>query len=111
MSRQLSGFRAWMWQRVSAVYLAGFMVYVLSILVVAPPVDHADLKQWLSGLGMWLATALFFLALFVHAWIGVRDVLLDYVKPSSLRLVALAVVFTFLLTCALWVTAILIGLL
>ncbi|HEC07216.1 MAG TPA: succinate dehydrogenase, hydrophobic membrane anchor protein [Thiolapillus brandeum] len=111
MSRQLSGFRAWMWQRASAIYLAGFIVYVLAWLMFTPPGDHEVLKYWLAGLGMWLATALFFLALLLHAWIGVRDVILDYVKLPGLRLAALATVFAFLLTCGLWVASILMGLL
>ena len=111
MSRQLSGFRAWMWQRATAIYQAGFIVYVLAWLMFMPPDDHEALKHWLAGLGMWLATALFFLALLLHAWIGVRDVILDYVKPPGLRLAALATVFAFLLTCGLWVASILMSLL
>jgi len=111
VSRQLSGFRAWLWQRASAIYLAGFIAYVLVWLIVAPPVDHEALRNWLGGRGMWLATALFFLALLLHAWIGVRDVILDYVKPAPLRLAVLAAVFVFLLTCGLWVASILVGLL
>ncbi|HID45376.1 MAG TPA: succinate dehydrogenase, hydrophobic membrane anchor protein [Chromatiaceae bacterium] len=111
MSRQLSGFRAWMWQRASALYLAAYIVYVLARLIVAPPADHETLKIWVAGLGMWLATALFFLTLLLHAWIGVRDVILDYIKPPGLRLAVLAAVFIFLLTCGLWVLSILMGVL
>lgn len=111
MSRQLSGFRAWMWQRASAIYLAGFIVYLLAWLVLSPPADHEALKTWIGGLGMWLATALFFLALLLHAWIGVRDVMLDYIKPPGLRLAGLATVFVFLLTCGLWVASILVSVL
>ncbi|WP_456415296.1 succinate dehydrogenase, hydrophobic membrane anchor protein [Thiolapillus sp.] len=111
MSRHLSGFRAWMWQRASAIYLAGFLVYTLGYLIVAPPLDHQALKSWLGGSGMWLATALFFLALLLHAWIGVRDVILDYIGPAGLRLGILAAVFLFLLVCGLWVLSILMGVL
>ncbi|WP_456381128.1 succinate dehydrogenase, hydrophobic membrane anchor protein [Thiolapillus sp.] len=111
MSRQLSGFRAWMWQRASAVYLAGFLLYILACLIAAPPVDHQALKAWVGSPGMWLATTLFFLALLLHAWIGVRDVILDYVEPAGLRLGMLAVVFGFLLICGLWILSILMGVL
>ncbi|WP_456404615.1 succinate dehydrogenase, hydrophobic membrane anchor protein [Thiolapillus sp.] len=111
MSRQLSGFRAWMWQRATAFYLAAYIVYVLARLIVAPPADHEALKTWMGGLGMWLATALFFIALLLHAWIGVRDVILDYIQPPGLRLAVLAAVFAFLLTCGLWVLSILMGVL
>ncbi len=111
MSRHLSGFRAWMWQRASAVYLAGFLFYILVCLIAAAPVDHQELKSWMGNPGMWLATALFFLALLLHAWIGVRDVIMDYIKPAGLRLGMLAAVFVFLLICGLWVVSILMGVL
>ncbi|WP_457675661.1 succinate dehydrogenase, hydrophobic membrane anchor protein [Thiolapillus sp.] len=108
MSRQLSGFRAWMWQRVSAIYLALYIAWVLLRLMVAPPVDHQALGNWLGGLGMWLATAAFMLLLLLHAWVGVRDVVLDYVKPAALRLAVLAAVLAFLLACGLWALVILV---
>lgn len=33
-----------------------------------------------------LLTSLFFLSLAWHAWIGVRDIWMDYVKPTGIRL-------------------------
>lgn len=111
MSRQLSGFRAWMWQRASAIYLSGFIVYILAYWIVTPPADNQALRIWIGGMGMWLATALFFLALLLHAWIGVRDVILDYVKPPGLRLGVLTAVFVFLLICGFWILSLLMGVL
>jgi succinate dehydrogenase / fumarate reductase membrane anchor subunit len=100
-----------MWQRVTALYLAGFIVYVLLVFIVAPPTDYVALKSWIAHLGMWLATALFFLSLLLHAWIGVRDVILDYIHPPALRLLILAAVFSFLLVCGFWVLSVLMGVL
>jgi len=109
VSRQLSGFRAWMWQRVSAVYLALYIAWILARLMVAPPADQQALQDWMSSLGMWLATAVFMLMLLLHAWVGVRDVVLDYVKPAALRLLVLAAVLAFLLACGLWALVVLVG--
>ncbi len=111
MNRQLSGFRAWMWQRVSAVYLALYIAYVLLRLVVSPPGDHDALVAWMGGLPMWLATAAFLVMLLLHAWVGVRDVVLDYLKPAPLRLLVLLAVQAFLLACGLWALAVLVKLL
>ena len=111
MTRQLSGFRAWMWQRVSAVYLALYIVYVLLQLMLAPPVDHQALASWMGALPMWLATAVFLLMLLLHAWVGVRDVILDYLKPAPLRFLVLMAVQAFLLACGLWALAVLVKLL
>jgi succinate dehydrogenase / fumarate reductase membrane anchor subunit len=33
-----------------------------------------------------VATLLFGLALFWHAWVGMRDIWMDYIKPTALRL-------------------------
>jgi succinate dehydrogenase / fumarate reductase membrane anchor subunit len=41
---------------------------------------------------MWLSLSLFSLAVMLHAWVGVRDILMDYIKPTGLRL-ALEVLF------------------
>ena len=35
---------------------------------------------------MRVATLLFVVSLAWHAWVGVRDILMDYVKPDGLRL-------------------------
>lgn len=109
MSRELSGFRAWMWQRLSAIYLALYILYVLLQMLIAPPGDHLAWRTWIGFAPMLLATGLFFLALLLHAWIGVRDVLLDYAKPALLRLVLLALVLIFLIACGLWLLVILQG--
>jgi succinate dehydrogenase / fumarate reductase membrane anchor subunit len=111
MSRQMSGFRAWMWQRVSAVYLALFIAYVLLRLMFAPPADHQAFSSWIALLPMWLATAVFLLMLLLHAWVGVRDVILDYLKPAPLRFLALMAVQAFLLACGLWALVVLVRLL
>ncbi len=100
-----------MWQRLSAVYLALYIAWILLRLMVAPPGNHQALQEWMSSLGMWLATAAFMLMLLLHAWVGVRDVVLDYVKPTVLRLLVLAAVLAFLLACGLWALVVLVALL
>ncbi len=96
-----------MWQRASALYIALFLLYFLVRLMLDAPPDHLAWKAWVADTPVWVASALFFLALLVHAWIGVRDVILDYVKPPVLRLTALALVLFFLLANALWLASIL----
>ena len=96
-----------MWQRASALYIALFLLYFLVRLMLDAPPDHLAWKAWLADTPVWIASGLFFLALLVHAWIGVRDVILDYVKPPVLRLTALALVLLFLLANALWLASIL----
>jgi succinate dehydrogenase / fumarate reductase membrane anchor subunit len=35
---------------------------------------------------MRVATLLFFASLILHAWVGMRDILMDYIKPTGIRL-------------------------
>jgi succinate dehydrogenase / fumarate reductase membrane anchor subunit len=105
----LSGLRAWLVQRVTAVYLTGFTGYVAARLALAPPETLAEWSAWVRGPVMSTATALFFCALLLHAWVGVRDVVLDYVHHAGLRLGALALLALALAAQALWALRVLFG--
>jgi succinate dehydrogenase / fumarate reductase membrane anchor subunit len=102
MSWRASGLRAWLLQRVSAVYLAIYFIYVAVVLLVAPPQNYLQLTSWMSGLPMALATAVFFLALLAHAWVGMRDVVIDYIRPFAVRLTVLIFLAGSLLALGLW---------
>jgi succinate dehydrogenase / fumarate reductase membrane anchor subunit len=52
-------------------------------------------------------TFLFFVSLFYHAWIGVRDIWMDYVKPTGLRLTLHVLTVTALVGYTAWAAAIL----
>jgi succinate dehydrogenase / fumarate reductase membrane anchor subunit len=45
---------------------------------------------------------LFLFSVFYHAWIGIRDVLMDYIKPAGIRLTAEVLAVLFLASCAIW---------
>ena len=109
MSRKLSGLQAWVIQRVSAVYIAMFIVAAsLSLLVNGPPENYQAWKHlWATPLFN-LATSLFIAALLLHAWVGIRDIVLDYIHPPALRFIVLSLLIGALLGCALWSARILI---
>jgi succinate dehydrogenase / fumarate reductase membrane anchor subunit len=98
-----AGLRSWIIQRLSAVYLALFLLYVLALFSINPPVSYQQWHDWIARPAMNIATGLFFIALLLHAWVGIRDVILDYVKPFSLRLGVLVVIGFAWLALALWV--------
>ncbi|HHH36696.1 MAG TPA: succinate dehydrogenase, hydrophobic membrane anchor protein [Gammaproteobacteria bacterium] len=100
MSRRAAGLRAWLLQRISAVYLALYVVYFL---LASPAAGGAAAwRAWLGSPWPLLAMALFFLALSIHAWVGVRDVIIDYVHPAGLRLLLLCGLGVVLLGSLLW---------
>jgi succinate dehydrogenase / fumarate reductase membrane anchor subunit len=103
MSRQASGFKAWVIQRVTAVYIALFVLYAVVHFAVDAPVDVAAWRAWMASPVVSMALLLFFAALLMHAWIGIRDVLIDYVHPLSIRVVVLSAFATALIGTGLWV--------
>lgn len=107
MTQVLTGLRAWVVQRISGAYLAVFIVYLVLAVAAAPPRDYAAWVAWMSAPAMVVATGLFFVALLYHAWIGVRDVILDYIHPLVARAVMLGLVMVLLLAQGIWVAAIL----
>ena len=102
MSRKASGFRAWVVQRVSAIYLALGFIYLAGYFLLSPPADYAAWQQWLASPLVSVGLALFFIALLLHAWIGVRDVVIDYVHPLGIRLTVLTLVALLLMGCGFW---------
>ena len=108
MSRKASGFRAWLIQRVSAIYLALYLFYLLFHFSLNPPVDFVHWQSWLASPLTSVLMALFFLALLLHAWIGIRDVIIDYIHPLAIRLIVLSGVALLLIGCGFWVLRILI---
>ena len=100
--RGANGLRPWLLQRLSAAYLAGFLVFALFLLAAGPAPGYRAWHDWVAGPLVNTALALFFLALVIHAWVGARDVILDYVGPLFLRVALLVLMALMLLGSLLW---------
>ena len=110
MSFQAQGMRAWLLQRLTAVYIA---IYSLSLIVWLTFNSAINFDMWFSLFSqpiILVATILFYLSLFIHAWVGVRDILVDYAKPSSVRFILLMALALFLTVMAIWLLLIVISL-
>jgi succinate dehydrogenase / fumarate reductase membrane anchor subunit len=105
----LGGLKAWLAQRLTAAYLALYLIAMGVWVTVAPPPTVEAWRAWVLSTPVALATGLFFLALLLHAWVGVRDVVLDYVGPAWLRVAVLSAVLLALAAQALWVLGVLLG--
>ncbi len=101
------GLRDWLVQRVTAVLLIAFLLAVAVLLLLA---GHLDYDAWagvFAPVPMKIVTVLAFLALAWHAWIGVRDIWMDYVKPPGIRLGLHVATILWLLYCVAWMLQIL----
>lgn len=102
MSRRAHGLRAWLLQRFSAVYLLLFIVYLFIHFNRMPVADFAQWQAWLASPLANLVTGLFILSVLVHAWVGIRDVIMDYVTHTAVRVGLFAAVALTLAGCGLW---------
>lgn len=89
------GMRDWLAQRITAVIMAVYSLIVVAVVTLNSPLKYEGWKALFAQGAMRVATLIFALSLAWHAWVGVRDILMDYIKPDGLRL-ALQV-FTLLL--------------
>ena len=80
------GLRDWLAQRVTAVIMAAYTVIALAVLLGGVPISYAVWRDLFAQGWMRVATLLFIASLAWHAWVGVRDILMDYIKPDGLRL-------------------------
>ena len=107
MTWRASGFRAWLFQRLTAVYMALFIIWFGFCLLVDAPSNYQEWKAWMGNGSTTTAMAIFFLALLFHAWVGMRDILIDYIKPFAVRFTALTVLGLTLLFMGVWVLRVL----
>jgi succinate dehydrogenase membrane anchor subunit len=82
---RFTGMRAWWVQRVSAVYMLLFILFLLATLAMRPMHAYPQWRAWIALPGISLAFLVFTGALLAHTWVGLRDVLLDYARPAGLR--------------------------
>ena len=101
------GLKDWLVQRVSARVMAVYLVLFVGAMLVCSPGNYEEWRAVFAPQWMRLATLLFFLSLFWHAWIGMRDILMDYVSSTAARLVLQVVVILLLVAYAAWAVQIL----
>lgn len=101
------GLRDWLGQRISAVVLAAYTVILLLALLVQPELTYGTWAGLFAGTWMKIVTLLAIVALMYHAWIGVRDIFMDYIKPTAVRLALQVATIVLLLGYGLWAATIL----
>ena len=108
MSFRSGGVKSWVMQRLSAVYIAVFLSFFLFSLFTSTPTDFTQWNNWLALPLINVAFIIFWIAVIVHAWIGARDVIMDYVHDDTLRFLVLSMLGMFLIFMLVWVIKVLI---
>jgi len=100
------GVGSFLLQRLTAVILTVFVL----LLIVRVSMGDSGYEGWFALFApLWfkLLTLVALFALAYHAWVGMRDIWMDYVKPTWVRLTLQTLTVLWLAGCALWAVEIL----
>jgi succinate dehydrogenase / fumarate reductase membrane anchor subunit len=101
------GLRGWLVQRISAIVMALYTAGFAVAFAAARPGGYAEWKALFGNGWMRFATLLFVVSVLLHAWVGMRDILMDYIRPAGWRLALQVAVILVLVAAAGWAVEIL----
>lgn len=101
------GSRGWLAQRLTAVYLALYAIGMAVVILTGEPITYPVWRDMFADGWMRVATLLFAGSLAWHAWVGARDILMDYAKPDGLRLALEVLTFLLLAVYLAWAVQVL----
>lgn len=96
------GLKAWLAQRFSAVYMAAYLLFFLFRLSAVTPHGFSAWRAFMTSPLMSVSTLLMFGFLLVHAWVGMRDVAMDYLHSFKVRLTVLSLIAACLIAMGTW---------
>ncbi|HLD66777.1 MAG TPA: succinate dehydrogenase, hydrophobic membrane anchor protein [Pseudomonas sp.] len=94
-----SGLYDWMAQRVSAVVLAAYFIFLLGFIIASPELSYSDWHGLFAQKWMRIFSLLALVALGAHAWVGMWTISTDYLTPMALGKWATGVRFLFQAVC------------
>lgn len=80
------GLKDWLAQRITAVVMAIYTLFILLALLSGAGSSYDNWYVLFSNAFVRGLTFLFIVSLAYHAWVGVRDIWMDYVTPVGIRL-------------------------
>ena len=101
------GMRDWLSQRITAVLMALFTIVLLAMVLFGGKLDYYRWSAIFASQWMKTLTFVVIVSLAWHAWVGVRDIWMDYIKPVVLRLALQVFSIVWLVGCAGWAVQVL----
>lgn len=102
------GLKDWLAQRITAAVMAIYTLVLAVLLLGEERFTYESWRIFMAGGFMRLLTFLCVLSLAYHAWVGVRDIWMDYVKPAGARLALHVLTLLTLVGCTGWALLILV---
>jgi succinate dehydrogenase / fumarate reductase membrane anchor subunit len=101
------GLRDWLSQRITAALMALFTAALLLQLRFGGPLGYERWAGIFTQQWMKVLTFVTIVSLALHAWVGMRDIWMDYVKPVGIRLLLQVATIVWLVGCAGWAVQVL----
>jgi succinate dehydrogenase / fumarate reductase membrane anchor subunit len=101
------GLRDWLAQRVTAIVITVYTLVLLGWLFALPEATYGNWAGMFASTWMKVLTLLALVSVMWHAWVGVRNIFMDYIKPTGLRLFLQMATIVALVGYALWAIMIL----
>jgi succinate dehydrogenase / fumarate reductase membrane anchor subunit len=96
------GLRDWLAQRITATLMALYTIVLLAQVIFGGPLGYDRWAAIFSSQWMKTLTFVVIVSLLYHAWVGVRDIWMDYIKPVGIRLALQVFSIVWLVGCAGW---------
>jgi succinate dehydrogenase / fumarate reductase membrane anchor subunit len=103
------GLKDWLAQRITAVLMAIYAVVIFVAILCGVTSSAQAWRDFMSHGAVQFISLLFILSLGYHAWVGVRDIWMDYIKNTALRLTLQVKTAVILIFYFIWSVAILWG--
>ena len=101
------GLGGWLAQRITALVMVAYTLIFVALVMAGGRSSYASWKALFAPGWMRFATLLFAASVLIHAWFGMRDIWMDYVRPTGLRLALEAATALLLIGCGAWALQIL----
>ena len=97
-----AGLRDWIFQRLSAIYMAFYTLFLFLYVVSHPHLSFAEWHMLFSYTWIKVSTLIFLLSLLIHAWVGMWTIFTDYIHQAVIRSILNVLVLLTLLASFFW---------
>ena len=101
------GLAGWLAQRFTAVVMAVYTIILLAAFFGGRQFSYDGWAGLFARPWMKVATLVAFAALAYHVWVGMRDIWMDYVKPTGIRILLQFATIVWLFACVVYTVIIL----
>jgi len=97
-----NGLRDWLVQRITAIYIGVYVLFLLGYLIISPSINFTQWHHLFSCLWMQVASIIAIFSILLHAWVGIWTVTTDYIKATKLRIIIQSLVLLYLSSLFVW---------